>query len=176
MFDPEISPFQDGSVILREYKPATDPEKLVIHLFDNMNSAEGITELRASDMRFTNHRDMNNRFVAEFKGCLIATLTLVSEYWSKQGFHMYSVVTAEKYRGSRITQLLFEYACKWISSQGKNLIMVDTYGDNLRAQKYFEKVGFKRMGIIPDVLTNASDEKIGQLFYYLYIHQRNLKK
>ncbi|UYP44889.1 hypothetical protein NEF87_001174 [Candidatus Lokiarchaeum ossiferum] len=173
MFEQEITPFQDGFVILREYELTTDPDKLVLHLFDKMNSPEGITELRASDKRFAKHRDKNNRFIAEFKGKLIATLTLVSEYWSKQGFHMYSVVTAKDYQGSGITSLLFDYACQWASAQGKSIIIVDTYEDNLPAQKYFKKIGFKRIGIIPDAIENSKNEKVGQIFYYLHINLKN---
>jgi len=48
----QILDFQNTKVIFREYKFDLDPPKFVIHLFDQMNSKEGIITLRKGDAWF----------------------------------------------------------------------------------------------------------------------------
>lgn len=162
----ERQEFQDGFVNLRIYNNKTDPEKLVVYLFDKMNTKEGIQQLRDSDARFLKRENLEVRFVAEYKGELIATLLLNSEYWNKEGFHMYAVVTAPQYQGKGISQILFQYVCRWVKSQGKKLITTDTYGDNLRAQAYFKKIGFKQFGTIPDIIEKDDGNQVDHIFFY----------
>lgn len=164
--DTEEHPFQDGKIILRKYRSENDPEKLVIHLFDKMNNPEGIAQLRASDHRFLERGDLEVRFVAEFKGELIATLLLNSEYWNKQGYHMYAVVTAEQYRGTGISQLLFKFVCQWAIRQGKRTLTTDTHGNNLRARAFYEKIGFMQFGVIPNNLESGPENWVDHIFYY----------
>ena len=163
------TPFQDGVVIFRLYNTETDTEKLVISIFDKMNTEEGIKALRSSDVRFKSRGNLEVRFVAEFKGELIASLTLNTEYWNKKGYHMYAVVTASQFRGSGISQMLFQYVCKWISQQGKKLITVDTSGNNLRAQGFFKKIGFSQIGLFPQIIEKQNEQPVDQVFFYYVI-------
>ncbi|MBY9000485.1 MAG: GNAT family N-acetyltransferase [Candidatus Heimdallarchaeota archaeon] len=163
----ESREFQDGFVNLRRYNNETDPEKLIVYLYDKMNTNEGLQQLRDSDTRFLKRKNLEVRFVAEFKGELIASLELNNEYWNKEGFHMYSVVTAPQFRGTGISQMLFQYVCRWVKGQGKKLITTDTYGDNIRAQAFFQKIGFTQFGIIPSLIENTEGNKVDQIFYYI---------
>ncbi len=159
--------FQDGFVTLRPYNNETDPEKLVVYLFDEMNSKKGIEQLRESDTRFLSRKNLEVRFVAEIKGELVVTLTLNTEYWNKEGFHMYAVVTAPQYQGTGISQILFQYVCQWVISQKKVLITTDTSGDNLRAQGFFTKIGFKQFGTIPSIIARDGGNRVAQIFFYI---------
>ncbi len=162
--------FQDGFVYLRPYNVETDPEKLVIYLYDKMNTKEGVQQLRDSDTRFLKRKNLEVRFVAEFKGELIASLELNNEYWNKEGFHMYSVVTAPLFRGTGISQMLFKHVCQWVKGQGKKLITIDTYGDNLHAISFFNKIGFIQFGTIPKIIETAEGNKVDQIFFYYIIN------
>ena len=162
-------PFQDSLVIFRPYNIETDPEKFVIYIFDKMNTEDGLKALRSSDARFKSRGNLEVRFVAEFNGELIASLLLNTEYWNKEGYHMYAVVTAPQFRGSGISQMLFQYVCKWVSQQGKKLITVDTSGDNLRAQGFFKKIGFKQFGLIPQIIEKENDPLVDHVFFYYVI-------
>lgn len=165
----ESCELQDGIVYLRRYKIETDPEKLVVYLYDKMKTKEGIQQLRDSDTRFLKRKNLEARFVAEFEGELIASLELNTEYWNKEGYHMYSVITAPLFRGTGISQMLFQYVCRWVKSQGKKLITTDTYGDNLRALSFFNKIGFIQFGIIPKVIETTEGNKVDQIFLYYLI-------
>lgn len=166
----ESCEFQDGFVYLRQYNFETDPEKIVVYLYDKMNTKEGIQQLRDDDTRFLKRKNLEVRFVSEFKGELIASLVLNKEYWNKEGYHMYSVVTAPLFRGSGISQLLFQYVCRWVKGQGKKLITTDTYSDNLRAQSFFNKIGFIQFGIIPKITETTKGKKVDQIFFYCPIN------
>ena len=66
--------------------------------------------------------------------------------------------------------MLFQYVCTWVKGQGKKLITTDTYGDNLRAQSFFNKIGFIQFGIIPKIIETAEGNKVDQIFFFYLIN------
>ena len=52
------------------------------------------------------------------------------------------MLTREEFRGQKIGKKLFEEFVNWSKSQGVERIKVSAASDNLRAIKFYEKVGF----------------------------------
>ncbi|MBN2156890.1 MAG: GNAT family N-acetyltransferase [Candidatus Lokiarchaeota archaeon] len=145
-------PFGRIDVMLREYDLKRDPEKLVAHLFNTMDSwEENIQSVFEGDKWFQEPNQFRRRLVAEIEGELFATVTVergLSPYGSHR-FRLYSVVTAPQYQGSGLSQILLEYVREWIKTQGGTLILVETWESNIPARKFYEKLGFKEYGRLP---------------------------
>ncbi len=165
-------PFQDSLVILREYDFKTDPEKLVVYLFDKMNSEDGLKALREGDKRFQDSQYFRKRLVAEFKGELIATTTVDQgiNIYKEHSFRLYSVVTAPRFQGTGLSQILFEYVKDYIKKHNATLILVETWEDNIPARKFYEKLGFKEYGRLPNGLKNRNEEGfVDEIMYFMNI-------
>jgi ribosomal protein S18 acetylase RimI-like enzyme len=167
-------PFQSTHAILREYDMENDPEKLVIHLFNQMKSTEeNINSVREGDKWFQDPDHQRKRFVAEIEGDLYATIS-VGQGMNRLEMHryrMYSVVTAKQYQGTGLSALLFEYVKEWIEQQNGRLILVETWEDNMRARKFYEKLGFIQYGSLPNGLKNRNGKGfVPEIFYYFEIN------
>ncbi len=165
-------PFQSTEVILREYDFDADPEKLVEYLFDKMNSEEGIKALKQGDKWLKDPKRVRKRLVAEIQGKLYATTTIEQgmNHHTQHRFRLHAVVTAPQYQGTGLSQILFEYVREWITKQGGTLILVETWETNLRARKFYEKMGFLQYGVLPNGLTDRSGEElVNEICYYFDI-------
>ena len=165
----QIINFQNTQVIFREYNFDLDPPKLVIHLFDKMNSEEGILKLREGDAWFQDPQITRVRLVAEIDGVLNATCTLEGCLGPtiNDKFNLYAVVTAPAYRGSGLSHLMFNFACQWAKSHGGRMLLVETW-DNNAAKAFYEKIGFKQYGILPNGLSNREGEGFVDEIYYFF--------
>lgn len=173
----EKLPFQASYVILRPYDFVNDPPKLVHHLFTTLNNKKGIARLQREDEFFKEAPEDQIRFVAEIEGEIYSTITLIRKRWEKDKFGVYSVVTAEKFRGTGLSQLLFCYACRWAKQHEGRFLLLSTWEDNSQARRYYEKVGFKQYGLLPNGLLNRKGKGfINQIFYYYNLDWMNEKE
>ena len=138
--------------IFRLYDSKKDDLKLVTTLFTKMNSKEGLEDLRLGDKTTFIGSNENFRLVAECNNQLVATITLMKkrEFVQKRIVNMYSVVTKEEFRKTGVSGEFFEFACKWASNIGGSSIQLSTKKDNIRAQKFFEKMGCKKIKVEND--------------------------
>lgn len=169
----QITNFQNTQVIFREYNFDLDPPKLVIHLFDQMNSKEGIIKLREGDEWFHDSQITRVRLVAEIDGVLNATCTLEGCMGPKPNdkFNLYAVVTAPHYRGTGLSRLMFDFACKWARSNGARMLLVETWDNNDAAKAFYEKIGFIQYGVLPNGLPNRKGEGfVDEIYYYFNLN------
>lgn len=160
--------FQGNDVLFREYNFENDPPKLVKYLFNQMNSKAGISELRVGDSWFHDNHVTRVRLVAEINGELYATATLEGSLGPliNDKYTLFSVVTAEKYRGTGLSQLLINFACQWAKNHSGRLMLVETWESNERARKFYEKIGFHQFGILPNGIKKRSGDGFEGLIYY----------
>jgi len=166
----QIIDFQNTKVILREYNFDLDPPKLVIHLFDQMNSKEGIITLRKGDVWFQDPLITRVRLVAEIEGDLCATCTLEGCLGPSPNdkYNLSSVVTAPSYRGKGLSHLMFNFACQWAKSHGGRMLLVETWDNNFAAKAFYEKIGFKQYGVLPNGLLNRKGEGFVDEIHYFF--------
>ncbi len=164
----KIIRFNDTDLLLREYNFENDPPKMVKYLFDKMNSKAGISELRAGDAWFHDSHVIRVRLVAEINGELYATATLEGSLGPliNDKYTLFSVVTAEKYRRTGLSQLLMDFACQWAKNHSGRLMLVETWESNERARKFYEKLGFHQFGILPNGIKKRSGDGYEGLIYY----------
>lgn len=156
---------EQGQLILREFDFENDPAKIVKYVFTGMNSPEGIQALKDQAEIFKD--PYNVRLVAELDGKLIATCALEPSMGPNptDRFNLFSVVTAEKYRGTKVSGLMFEFACEWVKQFGARLLLVSTNRTNIAARKFFEKVGFVKWGVLPNAM-RENDGFVDEIYYY----------
>ena len=163
-------PFQSTHAILREYDLESDPEKLVVHLFTMLDSPEeNIQSVREGDKWFRDPQRFRKRLVAEVDGELFATTTIEQgmNHWVEHRFRLYSVVTAQQYQGTGLSQMLFEYVKEWVKEHDGTMILVETWGNNTRARKFYEKLGFQEYGVLPKGMKDRDGEGyVEEILYY----------
>ncbi len=162
--------FEDHPLLLREYDFTHDPPKLVQHLYDKMNSPEGIAALKDGDQWMRSKHRVRVRLVAEYNHELIASLQLEGCLGPNPNDHftLYSVVTAPQFRGKGISAILFNFAKEWVSQYDARILLVDTWANNLPARKFYEKLGFTQYGCLPQGLINRQGEGyVDAIYYYL---------
>ncbi len=164
-------PFQSTEVILREYDFDSDPEKLVVHLFNQMGSLEeNIQSVKEGDKWFHERFYYRKRFVAEIKDELVATTTVERglSLFTEHRYTLHAVVTAKHYQGTGLSQLLFDFIKEWIKEQKGKLILVETWEDNIAARKFYEKLGFQQYASLPNGLKNRNGEGFVSEILYVY--------
>ena len=170
-------PFQNTNVVLREYDFETDPEKLAVHLFNMMSSLEeNIQSIREGDKWLDDPHHFRKRLVADIEGELSATTTIEQGFnpWIEHRYTLYSVVTAQQYQGSGLSQILFEYVKEWIAERGGTLILVDTWENNIPARKFYEKMGFNQFGSLPNGLKSRDKSGyVAEILYFLEIDKNS---
>lgn len=167
--------FQDNGVLLREYDFKNDPPKLVKHLFDQMNSEMGISKLREGDSWFHDNFITRVRLVAEINGELYATTTLEGCLGPVKNdkYTLFSVVTAEKYRGTGLSQLLFDFTCRWARNHSGRLLLAETWESNKDARKFYRKMGFRQYGILPKGIKKRSGDGFeDEIHYFLNLSKK----
>ena len=158
-------------IILRKYNFESDPYLIVKYLYTAMQSEDGIKALIESDKDLWLHPVDKARFVAEASGDIISSLVLIRSENSreKHKFFMYSTVTAAHYQNRGIMTELFYFSLEWAKKKGAKLILVSTAKENLPAQNFFNKVGFKKYGTLPFGLYHPQKQiyESEKLYYYL---------
>jgi len=165
----ETIDFQNTKVVFREYDFDLDPPKIVKFLYDEMNSKEGIIKLREGDAWFHDPLITRVRLVAEIDGELYASLNLQGCLGRNpnERFNLTSVVTAPTFRGTGLSGLMFNYACEWAKLHGGRMLLVETWDTNHVAKAFYEKIGFKQYGILPNGLVNREGKGfVDEIFYY----------
>lgn len=166
----KIIEWNQQPLTLREYDFDLDPPKIVQYCFDQMNSPEGIAQLRESDKWLRNGPQKKIRLVAEYKNEIVASMGLEGCLGPKPNDHftLNSVVTAEHSRGTGVSKLLFEFAKDWVTRYGARILLVDTWENNIPARRFYEKLGFKQYGCLPKGLINRQGEGyVDNILYYL---------
>ena len=166
----QIIDFQNTKVIFREYNFDLDPPKIVIYLYDQMNSDEGILKLREGDTWFHDPLITRVRLVAEIDGKLYAVCNLEGclGITPNDQFRLTSVATSPNFRGPGLSRLMFNFACKWAKSHGGRMLLVDTWDNNYVAKAFYEKIGFIQYGILPNGLVNREGEGYVDGIYYYF--------
>ena len=165
----QIIEFQNRQVIFREYDFDLDPPKIVKYLYDQMNSDEGILKLREGDEWFHDSLITRVRLVAEIDGELYATCNLEGclGRTPNDKFRLTSVVTSSNFRGTGLSRLMFNFACTWAKKHGGRMLLVETWDNNYVAKAFYEKIGFKQYGTLPNGLVNRKGEGfIDEILYY----------
>ena len=163
------------TILLREYELETDPSKLAKNLYDQIKTEVQIQELRASMKKWYNNSHTRVILVAECDQELITSLMLDGCLGPtpNEKFQFYAVVTAEHFRGTGVSQLLFSFAKEWVRQFNARILLVDTWANNIRARKYYEKLGFKQYGCLPQGLENRQGEGyVDEIFYYMNIQEK----
>ena len=142
-FFPKIIQFLDKEVTFRLYGLEKDDQKLVQSLFTKMNNKQGLEELHENYIKYYLDSENNFRLVADYENELISTITLMKEeeFKNTKIVHMYAVVTKKEFQGTGISGHFFEFACGWAKKIGGTRIKLSTKKDNIRAQKFYEKMG-----------------------------------
>ena len=87
-------------------------------------------------------------------------------------YTLFSVVTAEKYRGTGLSQLLVDFTCRWAKNHSGRLLLVETSESNQRARKFYEKMGFRQYGILPKgIKKRSADGFENEVYYFLDLTQ-----
>ncbi len=109
--------------------------------------------------------------MAEYKHELVASLNLQGCLGPKPNdqFTLTSVVTADQYRGTGISTILFEFAKEWIKPYDARILLVETWETNVAARKFYEKMGFQQYGCLPHGSINRQEEGkfVDSIFYFL---------
>ena len=166
----QTSTFENEHLKLREYDIASDRESYMNNLFPHLNSEQGIKELDKWDEWLEDKDQTRVRLVAELNNEIIATCTLVGCMGVKpnDNFTLFSVETSKFYRGSGISQKLFDFCSTWARSKGARILLVETWVNNTTARKFYEKVGFIQFGCLPKGILDRSSQGFVDLIYYYY--------
>ncbi|MHA1584087.1 MAG: GNAT family N-acetyltransferase [Promethearchaeota archaeon] len=160
------------TILLREYEIETDPVKLTKYLYDKSKTEDQIQDLKTSMKEWYSSHHTRVILVAEFNQEIIASLMLDGCLGPtpNEKFNLYSVVTAEHFRGTGISQLLFSFAKEWVKKFNARILLVETWSNNYRARKYYEKLGFIQYGCLPKGLENRQGEGyVDEIFYFMNI-------
>ncbi len=165
--------FQGLDVILREYDFDNDPKKLVIHLFNQMDSyEENLQSVLEGDKWFDDPHQFRKRLVAEIEGELIATVTIEKglSSFTDHRYRLYAVVTAPQYRGTGLSQIFFDYIKEWIKGHRGSMILVETWENNISARKFYEKMGFIQYACLPGGFKNRNgDGYVDEILYFFQL-------
>ena len=102
-------------VLFRQYNPQIDKDLIVKHLYTNLNNEKGLKTLSDQDSEYFIGSEDNFRLVVEIDNELIASLVLMREKIDSNIFNLYSVVTAESYRGTGLTKGLLDFTILWVT-------------------------------------------------------------
>ncbi|MGH9325650.1 MAG: GNAT family N-acetyltransferase [Terriglobia bacterium] len=133
---------QSPFMVLRPFKPA-DLE--ILHQIDTACFPPGISysieELKAF-ITFRNSRT----WVAEEKGDIIGFLTAQST--PERSMHIITIDVEEKWRRCGVGKMLMDAAEEWGRGGGLKLVSLETAENNLPAQAFYRKRGYKKLGRI----------------------------
>ncbi|TFG21444.1 MAG: GNAT family N-acetyltransferase [Promethearchaeota archaeon] len=130
-----------------------------------MNSLEeNIQSVKEGDKWFHERYYYRKRFVAEINNELERGLSILTEH----RYTLHAMVTAKRYQGTGLSQLLFNFIKEWIKEHKGKLILVETWEDNIAARKFYEKLGFQQYASLPNGLKNRNGEGYVNEILYVY--------
>ena len=108
---------------------------------------------------FENDVQRNELYVLEIDleiiGCIVISTHMDEEYkpikWltkNKNNLYIHRVAVHPKYQGKGYAQKLMSYAERFGKNNGYLSIRLDTFSQNTRNQKFYEKRGYKKLGSI----------------------------
>lgn len=96
-------------------------------------------------------------YIAEEEGEFLALGTLRINGLANMGAYIRMLIVKEEFRGEGIGAKMIEYLNKIASQQVPNTFLICSV-ENKKAQKFYEKLGFKQVGIMKDLVINGHDE------------------
>ena len=75
-------------------------------------------------------------------------------------------MTAEKYRGTGLSQLMFNFTRNWAKIHSGRLMLLETWESNRKARKFYEKIGFRQYGILPKGAKKRNGDGFEDEIYY----------
>lgn len=95
--------------------------------------------------------------VAEINGQIVGFITLKIDGVGNIGAYVRMVAVAEPYRGQEIGGQLIDYITNLAFQKTPNIFLICSV-DNVKAQHLYEKIGFVKVGILPDLVISGYDE------------------
>ena len=133
-------------VTCRLYDLESDPKRIIMTLYPALQKNDGIDELKKQDREYFLNSDKNFRLVAELDDELISSVVLMfNDPEDASTVEIFSVITTEKYQGSGLSSIMFSYTFDVIRKLRGKKVKLWTDFDNFRAQKFYEKMGFKEI-------------------------------
>jgi ribosomal protein S18 acetylase RimI-like enzyme len=96
-------------------------------------------------------------YVAENDSKIIGFITISINGVGNIGAYIRMVAVTEKFRGQGIGQQLINYAGRIAAENIPNLFLICSV-ENIDAQRFYEKMGFVRVGILNDLVIPGHDE------------------
>lgn len=65
-----------------------------------------------------------------------------------------------------------EFAKLWVKQYRARFMLVETWANNVAARKFYEKMGFKQYGCLPDGLSDRHENQkyVDEIFYFLLLN------
>ena len=144
VLEPKIYELHDKEVICRLYNCHSDQENIIKTLYKNLQENNGIEKLKKQDQEYFYNSERNFRLIAEINSEIVSSVVVISDknFERDLSVELYSVVTLESFQGTGLTKILFNFTFEWIKALGAKKVRLWTDIDNLKAQKFYEKVGF----------------------------------
>lgn len=126
-----------------------------------------VNELRKADQFFFEKTESRKRFVVEIDNELHSTCVIMGDELNPASgkFTLFSMVTSKQYRGKGMSKALMDYVLAYVQKQGAKHLLLSTAEDNLGAQIFYEKVGFKQYGKLPNA-AKCGNKSCAELFFY----------
>ena len=144
VLEPKIYELHNKEVICRLYNCDSDQKKIINTLYKKLQENNGIEKLKKQDKEYFYNSEKNFRLIAEINSEIVSSVVIMSDedFERDLSVELYSVVTLDEYQGTGITKILFNYTFEWIKALRAKKVRLWTDIDNLKAQKFYEKVGF----------------------------------
>jgi ribosomal protein S18 acetylase RimI-like enzyme len=101
-------------------------------------------------------QDFYVRFIAIEKEKIVGVIAFSKQFTT---IELNFIYVKEDYRNTHVSQQLFEMHTVFENMEG---IRVNCGGDNVRAQKFYEKLGFQKVGEVKNYFSNNNT----QFFYW----------
>jgi ribosomal protein S18 acetylase RimI-like enzyme len=96
-------------------------------------------------------------YIAENKEETVGFITLRINGVGNIGAYVRMVAVAEGFRGQGIGRKMIEYVSEIASQDISNLFLICSV-ENKKAQDFYEKAGFERVGVMKDLVVKGHDE------------------
>lgn len=96
-------------------------------------------------------------YIAEIGDKSVGFITIRIDGVGNIGAYVRMVAVAEQWRRKGIGHQLIDFVSQIAIQHIPNLFLICSV-DNEEAQRFYEKIGFLRVGILPDLVINGHDE------------------
>ena len=135
---------------LRAFRP-TDFERF--YEIDQACFEPGVSYSRDELARFLAHRN-SRTWVAEENGTIVGFLIANRE--RPKVLHIVTIDVVEGWRRRGVGALLMEAAEAWAKEQAFTLVGLETAHDNVGAQRFYERRGYRKVGTLERYYANGS--------------------